>query len=60
MTLVSPYLRPKHAAEFLGISQATFWRLVSSGKITTKKISQRVTICSVQDLEDYVNSSNGV
>lgn len=28
-----PYLRPKKAAEYLGISKTTFYRLVNAGKI---------------------------
>jgi len=57
MSQALSYLRPKQAAEYLGISQSTFFRLVSSGKIQTKKISPRITICSVIELENFVNSA---
>ncbi|CCE24508.1 MULTISPECIES: helix-turn-helix transcriptional regulator [Methylotuvimicrobium] len=49
------YFRPKTAAEYLGISIATFWRLVAAGKIPTAKISPRATVCKKEDLDALVN-----
>jgi excisionase family DNA binding protein len=51
------YLRPKSAAEYLGISIATFWRLVAKGKIPTAKISSRTTVCKREDLDDLIDSA---
>lgn len=49
------YLRPKSAAEYLGISIATFWRLVAKGKIPTAKVSTRTTVCKKEDLDVLIN-----
>lgn len=51
------YLRPKSAAEYLGISIATFWRLVANGKIQTAKISPRATVCKREELDALIDSS---
>lgn len=51
------YLRPKSAAAYLGISIATFWRLVAKGKIPTAKISSRTTVCKRADLDDLIDST---
>ncbi|MBS3955707.1 MAG: helix-turn-helix domain-containing protein [Methylomicrobium sp.] len=51
------YLRPKSAAEYLGISIATFWRLVAKGKIPTAKISARATVCKREDLDALIDST---
>ncbi|MBD9357416.1 helix-turn-helix transcriptional regulator [Methylomonas albis] len=51
------YLRPKSAAEYLGISIATFWRLVAKGKIPTAKIGSRTTVCKREDLDQLIESA---
>lgn len=51
------YLRPKPAAKYLGISIATFWRLVAAGKIPTAKISPRTTVCKREDLDALIDSA---
>jgi len=43
--------RPRQVANMLGISLATFWRLVRDKKLTTKKLTPRTTTVSAKDLE---------
>ena len=37
-------LRPKQAAQYLGIGLSTFWLYVNKGMIKTTKLSERVTV----------------
>jgi excisionase family DNA binding protein len=53
-TPVSLVLRPKQAANALGISMTTFWRLVKSGQLKTIKIGPRVTGVRRSDIERLV------
>lgn len=55
-TNIKQNYRPKEGAEYLAVSIATFWNYVKDGKIKTKKLSPRVTIVSIQELESFVNS----
>lgn len=48
------YYRPKEAAIYLGVSLSTIWRYVSQGKLTSKKLSPRVTVFEI----DEINSLN--
>ena len=48
------YYRPKEAAIYLGVSLSTIWRYVSQGKLTGKKLSPRVTVFEI----DEINSLN--
>jgi excisionase family DNA binding protein len=48
--------RPATAAKLLGISIATFWRLVKANKIPTKKLSERTTVVSAQDLQAFISA----
>lgn len=42
--------RPRVAQILLDVSAATFWRMVKSGKLKTRKTSQGVTAVNVGDL----------
>jgi excisionase family DNA binding protein len=53
-TPVSLVLRPKQAANALGISMTTFWRLVKSGQLETIKIGPRTTGVRRSDIERLV------
>jgi predicted DNA-binding transcriptional regulator AlpA len=48
--------RPATVAKLLGISIATFWRLVRDKKLVTKKISERTTVVSAKDLQAFIAS----
>jgi excisionase family DNA binding protein len=49
-------LRPKNAAKTLGVSIATFWRLVQNGDIRTIKIGKRATGVRITDLDAFLES----
>ena len=48
------HLRPQACALLLGVSIATFWRLVSSGKLKTHKLTERTTTVRVGDLRAFM------
>jgi len=45
------YLRAKEVAEYLGIGLSTVWLYAKEGKLTPKKISARVTVFSIDEIE---------
>ena len=45
------FLRAKELAKHLGIGLSTVWFYAKQGKITPKKISDRVTVFNVEDVE---------
>jgi predicted DNA-binding transcriptional regulator AlpA len=47
-------VRPKPAAELLGISLATFWRLVGKGTLTTVKLSPKLTAVRLSDIRSLI------
>lgn len=54
--LVIQQYRPAEAAKILGISIASFWRLVKAKRISTRKISERTTVVSAKDLQAFVDN----
>jgi predicted site-specific integrase-resolvase len=48
-------IRPQTARTLLGISIATFWRLVRNGQIKTHKLTERTTTVTVKDLRAFMN-----
>lgn len=53
------HIRPKQCALLLGVSIATFWRLVSSGKLKTVKLTERTTTVKASDLRAFISSKVG-
>lgn len=53
--VIKKCFRPKEVAKYLGVSLATFWNYVQDGKIQTKKLSTRVTIVTIEELESFIN-----
>jgi len=51
------FMRPKEAANFLGVGLSTFWRYVSQGKIQTSKLTSGVTIIAIDELNRFANQS---
>ena len=45
------YLRSKELAIYLGIGESTVWYYLSKGIITKKKVSPRVTLFNVEEVE---------
>lgn len=51
------YFRAKEVAEYLGIGLSTVWLYVSQGKLKSKKLSNRVTIFDIEDIEKLLAKS---
>lgn len=45
------FMRAKKLAEHLGVGLSTIWLWNKQGKITSKKISERVTVFEVAEIE---------
>lgn len=54
----SAHIRPQTAKVLLGISIATFWRLVASGQLKTHKLTVRTTTVKVGDLRAFIAGNN--
>ena len=52
----SAHLRPKVCAQILGISIASYWRLISSGKLKAYRLTTRTTSTRVGDLRSFIVS----
>lgn len=52
-------VRPKVAALLLGVSLATFWRIIARSEIRVMKITPRTTSVSMADLRAYITSKVG-
>lgn len=50
----SAMVRPKVCAELLGISIASYWRLVKSGQLRTIKLTERTTACTAGSLRSFM------
>lgn len=50
----SAHLRPKTCAQLMGVSLATFWRLVKGGKLKTHKLTERTTTVKAGDLRAFM------
>ncbi|AKR44004.1 hypothetical protein ACJ67_11730 [Methylophilus sp. TWE2] len=48
------HLRPKDCARLLGVSIATFWRLVSKGQLKTTKLTERTTTVKLNTLREFI------
>lgn len=49
-------LRPKEAAEYIGVSISQFWEFVKSGAILGVKLGPKMTRFDVHDLDHYIES----
>lgn len=54
------HIRPKECAQLLGVSMATFWRLVKSRQLKTCKLTERTTTVKAKDLRAFMASKAGV
>lgn len=54
------YLRAKAMAEYLNIGLSTVWLYAKQGRLTPRKISERVTLFSVEEADKLINSVNVV
>ena len=49
------YLRAKEMAKYLNIGLSTVWLYAKQGKLTPKKLSDRVTLFSVEEADKLIN-----
>ena len=56
----SKYLRAKAMALYLNIGLSTVWLYAKQGKLTPKKLSERVTLFSVEEANKLINSTDEV
>jgi predicted DNA-binding transcriptional regulator AlpA len=49
------YLRAKPMAKYLNIGLSTVWLFAKQGKLTPKKLSERVTLFSVEEADKLIN-----
>ncbi len=49
------YLRAKAMAKYLNIGLSTVWDWSKKGRLTPKKISDRVTLFSVEEADRLIN-----
>ena len=50
------YLRAKETAEYLSIGISTVWLYAKQGKLTPKKISTRVTVFSIDEIDNLIDN----
>lgn len=51
--------RARESAEYLGVGLSTVWLYSKQGKITPIKISERVTVFSIDEVKKVFNLNNG-
>lgn len=54
------HIRPKICAEILGISIATYWRLVKAKHLPTIRLTERTTSTTAGALRAFIASKEGV
>ncbi|MFK5937794.1 MAG: helix-turn-helix domain-containing protein [Sulfurimonas sp.] len=50
------YLRAKETAEYLSIGLSTVWLYAKQGKLTPKKISARVTVFDIDEVNAFIEN----
>ncbi|PHS57418.1 MAG: hypothetical protein COB17_06440 [Sulfurimonas sp.] len=50
------YLRANEVMEYMGIGLSTVWLYAKEGKLTPKKISSRVTVFSIDEIDNLINN----
>ena len=53
--IIKQRYRPKEVAEYLGIGLSTVWLFAKRGKITPIKLSPRVTVFDIAEIEAFAN-----
>ena len=51
------YLRAKETAHYLSIGLSTVWLYAKQGKLTPKKLSPRVTVFSIDEIDNFLNTN---
>lgn len=53
------YLRVKEVAQYMGISVSTVWLFTKQGKLNAIKLSDRVTVWRLSDIDAFIASRMG-
>lgn len=56
--MTKQYYRVPEAAQFLGISVSCAWLYIKQSKLTSIKLSPRVTVISINELNAFVNAAS--
>ncbi|MDK9693928.1 MAG: helix-turn-helix domain-containing protein [Sulfurimonas sp.] len=56
---MSKLLRVKDAAHFLAVSKSQVWKLTQDGILKSYKLSDRVTVWKIEELEQFIASKIG-
>ncbi len=49
------YMRAKEVANYMGIGLSTVWHYAKIGTLTPKKLSPRVTVFSIEEIDNLIN-----
>jgi predicted DNA-binding transcriptional regulator AlpA len=55
LQMEAKHLRAKEMAKYLNIGLSTVWLYAKQGKLTPKKLSDRVTLFSVEEADRLIN-----
>lgn len=58
--LTKKYIRAKEMAKYLSCGLSTVWLYAKQGKLTPKKLSDRVTLFSVDEANKLINGDEAV
>lgn len=50
------YVRAKGAANYMGIGISTVWLYAKQGKLTPKRLSPRVTVFSIEEIDNLISN----
>ncbi len=48
-------MRAKEVANYMGIGLSTVWHYAKIGTLTPKKLSPRVTVFSIEEIDNLIN-----
>jgi len=51
------YLRAKETAEYLSVGLSTVWLYAKQGRLTPKHISKRVTVFSIEEIDNLIENA---
>ncbi len=54
--MTKKHLRANEVAIYMGIGVSTVWLYVRQGKLTAKKISSRVTVFDIDEINQFINT----
>ena len=52
-------LRVKEVAKYLAVCKAQVWKLTKEGHLKSYKLSERVTVWKINELDEYIAQKTG-